>query len=303
MVGYDLNDAWHLPDFWLPGLGFWLEVRLGEPTDEEKDLCRRLSDSSGRTVHMAIGAPEPRDQSLVFSPSDSTRFSFPEHERIRFYFADDRRNEGEFWLLSDAGAASSIGPRTGPDHGRYPGLYGATRLGYEAARGARFNGSFRIARTHSAPPAENSAKGTHWGDVVYHDRALSGQVTFNYSNNNGRYSIGRDELFFETMWSKASDRSIYLYSDPPSIAGVAEAPELQSYEKIGDPANYDMSSRVRAIQKGEHAILKNRYNNYAVLRIIDIKDRTRSDSVDVLTFEYWILADVASSADAQGSTR
>ena len=31
-----------------------------------------------------------------------------------------------------------------------------------------------------------------------------GRVTFDYSNNNGRYSIGSGELMFETKWSKSS---------------------------------------------------------------------------------------------------
>jgi hypothetical protein len=52
-----------------------------------------------------------------------------------------------------------------------------------------------------------------------------------------------------------------------------------------------MSSRVRTIQEGEHAILKNRHNKYAVLKVVDIKDRTRSDTVDELIFEFWILTD------------
>jgi formylglycine-generating enzyme required for sulfatase activity len=48
---------------------------------------------------------------------------------------------------------------------------------------------------------------------------------------------------------------------------------------------------VRTIQEGEHAILKNRHNKYAVLKVLDVKDRTRSDAVDELTFEYRILTD------------
>ena len=149
------------------------------------------------------------------------------------------------------------------------------------------NIGFRVARTLSEQPAVSSAKGAHGGDLKYHDPALSGQVTFNYSNNNGRYSIGRNEFFFETMWSKADDRSIHLYNDPPSIAGVAEAPKLQGYQEVRDPTSYDMSSRARTIEEGEHAIRKNWHNKYAVLKVLDIKDRTRSDSVDELTFKFW----------------
>jgi len=49
-----------------------------------------------------------------------------------------------------------------------------------------------------------------------------------------------------------------------------------------------MTSRTRTPQEGEIVILKNRFGNYAALKIIDIKDRTRSDDRDELTFEYVI---------------
>ena len=50
----------------------------------------------------------------------------------------------------------------------------------------------------------------------YVSPATRGRITFDYSNNNGRYSIGCGKLLFETAWSKASDRTIYLLNDPPT---------------------------------------------------------------------------------------
>jgi hypothetical protein len=150
---------------------------------------------------------------------------------------------------------------------------------------------FRVARELTAEPAMSRVEDTHWSKVEYHDSALSGRITFNYSNNNDQYSIGRDEFFFETKWSRANDRAIHLYNDPPSIIGVADASNIHSYKDIGDPSRYDMSSRARTIQRGAHALIKNINNKYAVLKILAIKDRTRLGSVDELTFEFWILAD------------
>jgi formylglycine-generating enzyme required for sulfatase activity len=106
--------------------------------------------------------------------------------------------------------------------------------GWEEPGNRRHHIGFRVARTLTAQPAASPVKDTHWSELEYHDPELTGQVTFNYSNNNGRYSIGRDEFFFETQWSKASDRSIHLFSDPPSIAGVAEASALRSYRDVTD---------------------------------------------------------------------
>jgi hypothetical protein len=63
--GFDLNGVWHLPDFWLPEIGFWLEIKGGEPTEQKEGLCQELADRSGQPVLLAIGAPEPRNQLLV----------------------------------------------------------------------------------------------------------------------------------------------------------------------------------------------------------------------------------------------
>ena len=60
-------------------------------------------------------------------------------------------------------------------------------------------------------------------DTLYSNRMSSGGASFDYSNNNGGFSIGHETFLFETKWSKASDRSIHCYNDPPSIAGLAIA--------------------------------------------------------------------------------
>lgn len=57
---------------------------------------------------------------------------------------------------------------------------------------------------------------------------------------------------------------------------------------VSNAASYDFSSRVRTVQKGELVVLENSYGYYAVLKIVDIKDCTRSDTIDELTFEYVI---------------
>lgn len=122
----------------------------------------------------------------------------------------------------------------------------------------------------------------------YVTKRLSGRATFDYSNNNGIYVIGDGEHSFETKWSKASDTSIHLYNDPPSIETVAIAAGATSIEAVADAASYDGSSRSRTLQEGEVAVLKNRNGNFAALQVLDVKDRTRSDDRDELTFRYVI---------------
>ena len=127
--------------------------------------------------------------------------------------------------------------------------------------------------------------------VKYSSEKLKGRKTFDYSNNNGRYIIGKNELKFETAWSKASDDSIHVYNDPSSIKGVALVKGVPEINLISDTTSYDFSSRSRTPQEGDIVIFKNSFGNYAVVKIVDIKDNTRSDSVDELTIEYMINPD------------
>jgi len=125
----------------------------------------------------------------------------------------------------------------------------------------------------------------------YAARRLSGIVTFDYSNNNGRYVIGREELLFETAWGKASDTSIHIYKDPPSIESLAIAPGVAHIKDVRSVSGLDFSSRSRTPQEGDVVVLKNKYGKYAALKVSDIKDSTRSDLIDEITFSYIINPD------------
>lgn len=122
----------------------------------------------------------------------------------------------------------------------------------------------------------------------YVSPATSGTVTFDYSNNNGRYSIGQSELMFETYWSKASDRAIYLLNDPASIKTVALANDTDNYRNIKDARIYDSSSRARTVNLNQIAVLQNTNGFYAAVKVLSIKDDSRTDKNDELTFEYFI---------------
>ena len=126
------------------------------------------------------------------------------------------------------------------------------------------------------------------GSEKYVSPAPNGRVTFDYSNNNGKYSIGSGACMFETKWSKASDRRIYILSDPPSIRAVALVKDKQEISSIDDARIYDGSSRTRSPNVGQIVLLQNTNGFFAALKVLDIKDDTRGSQFDELTFEYVI---------------
>ena len=121
--------------------------------------------------------------------------------------------------------------------------------------------------------------------------ALSGEVTFDYAAHDGRYVIGTGATAFETRWSKASDNSIHLLNDPPSIYGVAIARGASKFAEIPDASSYDFTSRSRTPRVGEIVVLRNTNGFYAAVQILQVKDDSRGATSDALTIRYLILPD------------
>lgn len=120
---------------------------------------------------------------------------------------------------------------------------------------------------------------------TYTNVAMCSTFTFDYSNNNGEFTIGTGEYSFVTRWSKASDTSIYALKD--KVAGIARIKGPIELTKSLSCA-LDFSSRLRTPNIGDVIIWKNKSGKYAATKIIDIKDDTRGADHDELTCEYII---------------
>ena len=118
--------------------------------------------------------------------------------------------------------------------------------------------------------------------------SLAGEVVFDYSSFDGHYVIGSGPAEFETMWTKASDGSIYIYNDPQSINGVALDGNASSIHEVLNAAALDFSSRSRCPVTGEIVVLRNTSGFYAAVQILDIKDNRRGHDRDELRFRYAI---------------
>ena len=124
--------------------------------------------------------------------------------------------------------------------------------------------------------------------TTYNSQEFRGVITFDYSNNNGRFTIGKDQLLFETMWSKKDNTSIYAYKDSPTIKTIALVTNNININEIKSGSSYDASSRVRTPQINEIIIWQNVNGYFAATKILNVKDRTRGALNDELTFEYVI---------------
>lgn len=124
---------------------------------------------------------------------------------------------------------------------------------------------------------------------------LSGKAFFDYTNNNGYYIIGDNELKFETMWSSCGADSIYSYNDPTSIKSISIADGKKEINEIKDAGIYDSTSRARKIDIGEILIVENANGYYAAIKICDILNKDRGAENNKLTFEFKILPDKSSN--------
>ena len=127
-----------------------------------------------------------------------------------------------------------------------------------------------------------------FGPERYVSPALSGKITFDYSNNNGRFVLGAGEMAFETAWSRGGNTAIHALNDPPSIRSVAIAIDTKNIKEILDTSVYDTSSRVRSPQLGEVVVWQNSAGYYLATKIEKIQSRSHGCQSDEVVFTYEI---------------
>ena len=115
-----------------------------------------------------------------------------------------------------------------------------------------------------------------------------GHVTFDYSNGNGRYCIGSGYHLFEVDFRKSSDQNIQILNDPHCIRTVAIAKGCSEFEDIVDARKFDGSSKIRRPKIGQVAVLQNENGYWAAIKVLEVKDDTRGDDHDEVTFDYVI---------------
>lgn len=143
--GYDLGEAgWYLPDFWLPQVDMWAEVKSKAFSDVEVAKCIALATSTEYPCLMLDGAPEPTNYwGVVYLGID-----------YGIDFVDYVMGESHMHHLRDGYFYSNTGDGKYPRHDDFsgtPNLVGAVN----ASRGARFehgeNGPVKVDKSLSQP--------------------------------------------------------------------------------------------------------------------------------------------------------
>lgn len=125
----------------------------------------------------------------------------------------------------------------------------------------------------------------------YADRRLRCRNVFDYTSNNGDFKIGRQETEFTLHFSKASDTSIHVYNYSSDVKSVAIAQGAGQISDIKDVTTFDYSNRSITPQEGQIVCLENKFGNFACVHIIDVKDASRGNDCNEVTFCYVINPD------------
>jgi hypothetical protein len=99
--GYDLDGLWYLPDFWLPALEMWIEVKPGDPSPGDLEKIRRLTMASSESPVVLFMDVPGQHQISVFSVFDFNDERGPFVHRTDRKFWNDCTLCGAVWLESD----------------------------------------------------------------------------------------------------------------------------------------------------------------------------------------------------------
>ncbi|WP_141441211.1 toll/interleukin-1 receptor domain-containing protein [Vreelandella titanicae] len=120
----------------------------------------------------------------------------------------------------------------------------------------------------------------------YASASMSGVVEFDYSNNDGRFSVGEGDYQFVLIWGGGSSNSIYAYRDATTTVALAE--DVQEIADITDASLYDTSSRVRRPHIGDIVVWRNQSGYYAAAKLEHVEAHGYGSTKYALRFSYVI---------------
>ena len=114
---------------------------------------------------------------------------------------------------------------------------------------------------------------------------LEGRVSFDYTKNDGLFTIGVGNYSFVTSWSTCGENSIHCYRD--YVYRLGYNPSFHIFPEPHDFLTFDYSSRARSINVGEVALLENDKHKFAAIKVTKVI-RREADIDHLLEFDYKI---------------
>ena len=129
--GYELDAGWYLPDFYVPDLCMWIEVKPNETDQSEVERFSELCRVSGKHGVIAYGPPSRSRENLLFFDSTGEQGG-------KYAILEDRRDDGIFWLSRRDRSFAVGGYGLNTDHDRWPVTTPKMAKAHETANTERF---------------------------------------------------------------------------------------------------------------------------------------------------------------------
>nr|WP_314528325.1 hypothetical protein [uncultured Pseudomonas sp.] len=123
---------------------------------------------------------------------------------------------------------------------------------------------------------------------------LTGKVPFDYSINNGVFTIGAGENKFILAFSSAGHDQVHMYNGlhkrEANTDRIAKAGDAGSFKDIKDVTEFDYASSSVVAEVGEIVALRSRdTGRYALVQILDVKCKgTYGAEINEVVFRYVI---------------
>ncbi|APS30821.1 hypothetical protein [Pectobacterium brasiliense] len=130
---------------------------------------------------------------------------------------------------------------------------------------------------------------------------LTGKEPFDYSTNNGYFTIGSGENRFVLAFSSADHEHIYMYNglhkSKANTDKIAKADGAGCFKDIKDVTEFDYTNTSVQLKIGEIVALRSKETGrYALIQILDVKYQGRKGAMkDEVVFRYVIHTDNSTS--------
>jgi hypothetical protein len=135
--GFDLNGVWYLPDFHIPALDAYIEIK---PINKwfYNDACLRLAAASKKRVLYIAGSPYPKEYRIAYyAPSEENEAFCSGSDP--YVLAIGRPDPREIWLLAEDGSSGLCLNRLNDSHKYATAEFSDVLMrAFQAARSARF---------------------------------------------------------------------------------------------------------------------------------------------------------------------